>query len=327
LKPHRIPAALAALGLLAAAAIPAPTTAAGPTAANQVATQAVQITFVAVLCPSYTVVPANKNPTNFDQTGGHGAQLDTRYQTALVNPATDIPGVCRLADGWQFQMYGDPGLTTPVGSTLTSGNDGANSGTATVTLDAAELALAQTTGAPTGLWMTELTQPSEAGFGAFRCYNDINNGDDAENLQGVGASSLHAYCIAYNVVGPSTYHPLNPTRILDTRTGTGGLSGPFSSHTPRTFTVVGQADIPADAAAVTGNLTVTGQTSQGFLYIGPVATANPGSSNLNFPVHDNRANAVTVSLGSGGTLSITYVAPTLGPTTQVIFDVSGYFAP
>jgi hypothetical protein len=39
-----------------------------------------------------------------------------------------------------------------------------------------------------------------------------------------------------------------------------------------------------------------------------VATANPGSSTLNFPVGDNRANGVTVALGSGGTLSITYMA-------------------
>jgi len=32
-----------------------------------------------------------------------------------------------------------------------------------------------------------------------------------------------------------------------------------------------------------------------------------------------------VALGAGGTLSATYVAATLGPTTQVIFDVTGYF--
>jgi hypothetical protein len=125
----------------------------------------------------------------------------------------------------------------------------------------------------------------------------------------------------------ATYVPLNPTRVLDTRNGTGGLSGPFTNHAGRTFTVSGASSgVPTNAAAVTGNLTVTGQTSSGYLFIGPTATNNPTSSTLNFPVGDDRANAVTVALGSG-TLSITFVAPSNGPTAQGIFDVTGYFVP
>ena len=72
---------------------------------------------------------------------------------------------------------------------------------------------------------------------------------------------------------------------------------------------------------------MTGQNSSGYLFIGPVATNSPGSSTLNFPVGDDRANAVTVALGAGGTLSITFVAPSNGPTAQAIFDVTGYFMP
>jgi hypothetical protein len=78
---------------------------------------------------------------------------------------------------------------------------------------------------------------------------------------------------------------------------------------------------------VTGNLTVTGQTSSGYLFIGPVATNNPGSSTLNFPVGDDRANAVTVALGAEGSLSVTFVAPNNGPSANAIFDVTGYFVP
>jgi hypothetical protein len=76
---------------------------------------------------------------------------------------------------------------------------------------------------------------------------------------------------------------------------------------------------------VTGNLTVTGQTSNGYLYIGPVAMNNPTSSTLNFPAGDDRANAVTVALSATGTLSITFVAPSSGPTAHAIFDVTGYY--
>jgi hypothetical protein len=125
---------------------------------------------------------------------------------------------------------------------------------------------------------------------------------------------------------PGSYVPLTPIRILDTRSNV-GLSGPSSSHVARTFQVTGQGGVVASATAVTGNLTVTQQTSAGFLYIGPVAMNNPTSSTLNFPVGDDRANAVTVALGAGGTISPTYAAPTTGPTAQVIFDVTGYFVP
>jgi hypothetical protein len=127
---------------------------------------------------------------------------------------------------------------------------------------------------------------------------------------------------------PATYHALTPKRILDTRDGTGGLSGPFSSHVARMFQVTGgTSGVPSNATAVTGNLTVTGQSNLGYLYIGPVAMNSPTSSTLNFPVNDDRANAVTVALGGTGSLWVTYAAPTLGPTAHVIFDVTGYFTP
>ena len=124
----------------------------------------------------------------------------------------------------------------------------------------------------------------------------------------------------------STYHAVSPARLLDTRNGTGGISGPLSSHVARSFSVTGgESPIPAGATAVTGNLTVTGQTSPGYLFIGPVATNDPTSSTLNFPVRDDRANNVTVALGTGGVLGVTFVAPSPGNSAHVIFDVSGYF--
>ena len=105
----------------------------------------------------------------------------------------------------------------------------------------------------------------------------------------------------------ATYVALNPARLLDSRYGN-GLSGKFSAGAPRTFQVSGRGGVPANAVAVTGNLTVTNQTNSGAAFIGPVASASPTSSTLNFPVGDVRANGVTVALGSGGTLSITYMA-------------------
>ncbi len=125
----------------------------------------------------------------------------------------------------------------------------------------------------------------------------------------------------------STYHAVAPTRMLDSRDGTGGLRGAFGSHVARAFHVTGGSAIPTNAIAVTGNLTVTSQTSLGFLYVGPDQANNPTSSTLNFPKADDRANGVTVALGTGGVLWVTYAAPTLSATADVIFDVTGYFTP
>ncbi len=121
--------------------------------------------------------------------------------------------------------------------------------------------------------------------------------------------------------GGATYFAVAPARLLDTRAGN-GLSGPFTAHTPRTFQVSGRGGVPANAVAVTGNLTVTGQSGAGFVYLGPDPVANPSSSTLNFPAADTRANGVTVALGAGGTLSATFG---YSGATELIFDVTGYF--
>jgi hypothetical protein len=71
---------------------------------------------------------------------------------------------------------------------------------------------------------------------------------------------------------------------------------------------------------------VTGQTRAGYVFVGPIKTNTPTSSTLNFPLGDNRANGVSVDLGPSGTLSATYVA-TAGQTTQLVFDVTGYYLP
>ena len=84
--------------------------------------------------------------------------------------------------------------------------------------------------------------------------------------------------------------------------------------------------VPSGATAVTGNLTVTGQTAGGFVSLTTSSQANPSTSTLNFPVGDNRANGVTTPLGSGGKLWAVYKATT-GATTQLVFDVTGVFGP
>jgi len=145
-------------------------------------------------------------------------------------------------------------------------------------------------------------------------------GDAFAASDGSWSTSVHELVVGGVGAG---YFPLTPVRVLDSRNGT-GLSGLFSANVPRTFAVGGTHGIPANAVAITGNLTVTGQTAAGYVSLTPSPTANPPSSTLNFPVGDNRANNVTIALGAGGTLSAVYKAAA-GKHTHVILDVTGYF--
>jgi subtilisin family serine protease len=121
----------------------------------------------------------------------------------------------------------------------------------------------------------------------------------------------------------ATFVPLTPARVLDSRFGN-GVTGSFSAGVPRTFQVTGRGGVPANATAVTGNLTATNQAQAGFVFLGPYPLANPPSSTLNFPLGDTRANGVTVALSATGTLSATFG---YSGTTDLVFDVTGYFVP
>ena len=68
----------------------------------------------------------------------------------------------------------------------------------------------------------------------------------------------------------------------------------------RHFVVAGRGGVPADATAVTGNLTVTDQSAGWAVYLGPTDydPAHPVST-INFVAGEVRANNVTVALGGG----------------------------
>jgi hypothetical protein len=124
--------------------------------------------------------------------------------------------------------------------------------------------------------------------------------------------------------GGSTYVPITPYRVVDSRINL-GVSGAFASSVPKSFNVAGAGTIPAGAVAVTGNVTVTGQTASGFVAITPDPTATPPSSTINFPLGDTRANNFTIPLNASGDLSAVLRTSVAGKTGHVIVDITGYF--
>jgi hypothetical protein len=125
----------------------------------------------------------------------------------------------------------------------------------------------------------------------------------------------------------ATYHALTPARVLDSRSHLGASL--FHSQVKQTLSVATPASgVPSNAVAVTGNVTVVGQTHGGYVTVAPHLTSGvqPPTSTINFPVGDVRANGMTVPLASGGKLDLMYWSASKADTTNVIFDVTGYFS-
>jgi len=122
----------------------------------------------------------------------------------------------------------------------------------------------------------------------------------------------------------SSFVPIPPKRVVDSRTPPVGVPGIFSSDVPRTFQVAGLSPIPADAVAVTGNVTVVGQTSGGYVSLTPKPTSNPKSSTINVPIGDTRANNFTIPLDELGRLSAVFKG-SAGSKANIVVDITGYF--
>ncbi len=118
------------------------------------------------------------------------------------------------------------------------------------------------------------------------------------------------------------FNPLTPVRILDTRTGIGGITGPLTAGQSVSLTVGGNNGVPAQASAVVMNATVTDTTAASFLTIWPEGATRPLASNLNWGPGVTIPNLVTVKLGTGAGISI---FNDLG-TVQVILDLAGFYS-
>jgi len=140
------------------------------------------------------------------------------------------------------------------------------------------------------------------------------------------ASSIYDASSAIFVTTASTYYPLaTPARVLDTRINQ-GITGKLSANTPASFQVWGNGGVPSGASAVTGNVTVVNETNGWAVYLGPVSTSSPSTSNINFTAGQIIGNGGTVPLTSTGYLYATYMS-TAGNTTDLVFDITGYYMP
>ena len=134
---------------------------------------------------------------------------------------------------------------------------------------------------------------------------------------------IQGYFVAPGTSGSSSFYPVEPCRIADTRNANGPFGGPsLSGGQIRNFPIAGFCGIPSNATGFSLNLTALPKATLGYLSAWPADSPWPGVSNLNAPTGTITANAALVSGGSTGQISLL-----ASDNTDVLIDVNGYFAP
>ena len=123
----------------------------------------------------------------------------------------------------------------------------------------------------------------------------------------------------------TSYDPLVPARLLETRPGLTTIDGRFvgagmrPAGTVTELTVTGRGGVPEGAATVVLNVTVTEPATPGFITVYPCGIDTPRASNLNYTTDATVAIAVIVQVGSDGKVCLFNSGP-----THLIVDVNGY---
>ncbi len=122
------------------------------------------------------------------------------------------------------------------------------------------------------------------------------------------------------VTGQSTFVPLSPSRVLDTRTDLGGHQGVMGSGETFDLTL----SIPAEATAVVLNVTATQASTETVIRVYPTpasGAAVPTVSNLNVVAGVTVADQVTSRIGAGRAVRLRNDSG----TTHLVVDLAGYY--
>ena len=120
------------------------------------------------------------------------------------------------------------------------------------------------------------------------------------------------------VGAPSYFRSTAPLRVVDTRSGQGGV-GPVGEKTVFTISLADEKSRPADALGVALNVTAVGPAAAGYLTVYPCGTPPPVASNINFAPDTVVPNLVTVAFGTNASVCV-YTSARL----HLIADLAGW---
>lgn len=113
---------------------------------------------------------------------------------------------------------------------------------------------------------------------------------------------------------------ITPKRVLDTRNGTGGITGPLNAGGQQEL-VLG-ATLPWSTTGVVLNLTGTEPTQNTFITAWPRLDPRPGTSNLNLAPGQTSPSLAAVAVGTLASVSLYNNSGTV----HLIADMAGYFS-
>jgi uncharacterized protein YkwD len=119
--------------------------------------------------------------------------------------------------------------------------------------------------------------------------------------------------------GKAYYKPVDPTRVVDTRNGTGG-SGAVAANSTFTVSLASAPGRPAGTLGAALNVTATGSSADGYLTVFPCGAPMPLSSNVNFSAGQSVPNLVAAPFGANSTVCVFTSA-----RTHLLVDIAGWF--
>ncbi len=125
--------------------------------------------------------------------------------------------------------------------------------------------------------------------------------------------------------GTSSFVPMPPCRLVDTRLANGLFGGPvLSAGSTRTFNIpASSCNIPSSAVAYSLNITVIPSGPNLWVVIvWPAGQPQPVVSTMNDPAGALLANAAIVPAGTNGGVNVW-----VSDTSHIILDINGYFLP
>lgn len=138
------------------------------------------------------------------------------------------------------------------------------------------------------------------------------------NAEVVSDLVITTACYAGPAATGGTYTPVTPTRLLDTRYGTGGYNTDATPLALRQVAV--PSSVPADAAAVVVNITAVNTTADGYLSAFECGDYSSPRSMLNFQVGRTRAQTAVVAMGE-----YRFFTLQASVATDEIVDLVGYY--
>jgi hypothetical protein len=229
----------------------------------------------------------------------------------------------RVLDSRDTSPWG-PGQTSPV---QVAG------GTTGVPVDATAVAVNVTVTGPTEAthvvaWPTGSVMPatSNLNVGAGQTAANfaivsVGTGGNINLFNNSGSAHIIVDVVGYfGPDGTASLIPVTPTRVLDSRDGTGGYSTPWGPHQSRPVTV-GRADGMTTQSAAIVNLTAVFPSAATHITGWASGAATPPTSNLNLPAGDVRANVAIIGTGPGDSITLS----NNDGNTHLLADVLAHF--